>query len=94
MEPNEPINEMQKIRNLIMTLSATVYAQSCFIQILGQKTTDPVSSELLVMGSGMHRRSLMAAMRDLGIDCKELEELDNVMAQFEEYQKTISGATE
>ena len=94
MEHNEQIEEMQKIRDLIMSLAAVVYAQSCFIQILGQQSEKASGVDLLVLGSEIHRTNLRAKMKNLGIDCKELSELDEVMTQFKEYQKSLVNKRE
>lgn len=94
MEQNKQIEEMQKIRDLILSLSAVVYSHSCFIQILGQQSSKASGVDLLVLGSEIHRTNLRAKMKNLGIDCKELNELDEVMAQFAEFQKAVSAKQE
>lgn len=94
MEQNKQIEEIQKIRDLILSLSVVVYAQSCFIQVLGQQNEKASGVDLLVLGSAIHRKNLRIRMKNLDIDCEELSELDELMAQFAEFQKAVSAKQE
>jgi hypothetical protein len=94
VETNEMIEKVQKLGELVGTLSVVVYAQSCFIEALAYQNSKVVDAESLALALTIQRQNLRQRMKSLGMDDAGLDELDTTTSQFEKYQKSLAEEQE